>query len=117
MTLNQSRPVHVACASIFPSCTDNPIVYSVHDLFSTSNKNTTNKYNNNYTFCSAALCPDPADIVNGMVTVAGNSVGDTTTYSCNPGFELIGSATAICMQVDANSAVFSSAPPVCRRES
>ena len=64
--------------------------------------------------CSAALCPDPADIVNGMVTFTGNSVGDTATYTCNAGFELIGSATTTCTQVDADSAVFSPEPPQCR---
>ena len=66
--------------------------------------------------CSAALCPDPADIVNGMVTFTGNLVGDTATYTCNAGFELIGSATTTCTLVDVNTAAFSPAPPVCSRE-
>ena len=66
--------------------------------------------------CSAALCPDPAHIVNGMVTFTGNSVGDTATYTCNSGFELIGNASTTCTQVDVNSAAFSPAAPVCRRE-
>ena len=65
---------------------------------------------------SAALCPDPADIVNGTVTFTGNSVGDTATYICNSGFELIGNASATCTQVDVNSASFFPAAPVCRRE-
>ena len=63
--------------------------------------------------CSAALCPDPAANVNGMVTFTGNSVGDTATYTCDPGFELIGSETTTCTQVDVNTASFT---PVCRRE-
>ena len=66
--------------------------------------------------CSAALCPDPVDIDNGMVTFTGNSVGDTATYTCDSGFELIGSATTTCTRVDANSAVLQLAPPSCRRE-
>ena len=65
---------------------------------------------------SAALCPDPANIVNGVVTFTGNSVGDTATYTCNTGFELVGSATTTCTQVDVNSAAFSPEPPICRRE-
>ena len=69
-----------------------------------------------HTSCYAAQCPDPADPVNGMVTVTGTSVGDTATYTCNPGFELIGSASATCTQVDVNSAAYSPAPPECRRE-
>ena len=71
--------------------------------------------NLNNSFC-AALCPDPVDPVNGMVTFTGNSVNDTATYSCNMGFELVGSATATCTQVDVNTAAFSPAPPVCRRK-
>ena len=66
--------------------------------------------------CSAALCPDPADIVNGVVIFTGNSVGDTATYTCNSDFELIGIASATCTQVDVNSASFSPVAPVCRRE-
>ena len=66
--------------------------------------------------CSVALCPDPADIVNGMVTFTGNSVGDTAIYTCNSGFELIGNTSTTCMQVDMNIATFIAAAPVCRRE-
>ena len=62
------------------------------------------------------LCPDPVDPVNGMVTFTGISVNDTVTYSCNVGFELVGSGTAMCTEVDANSAAFSPVPPVCRRK-
>ena len=73
-------------------------------------------YNFKHCCCSAALCPDPADIVNGTVTFTGNSVGDAATYTCNSGFELIGIASATCTQVDVNSASFFPAAPVCRRE-
>ena len=74
-------------------------------------------------YCSTALgsdpvvqCPDPIDIVNGMVIFTGNFVGDTATYTCNSGFELIGDEMTTCTQVDANSATFQPAAPVCRRE-
>ena len=66
-------------------------------------------------FCTA-LCPDPVDPVNGMVTFSGNSVDNNATYSCNMGFELVGSSTAMCTQVDTNSVEFSPVPPVCRRK-
>ena len=66
--------------------------------------------------CSAALCPDPDDVVNGMVMFTGNSVADTATYTCNSSFELIGNASVTCTQVDVNSAAFTPAVPVCRRE-
>ena len=66
--------------------------------------------------CSVALCPDPVNIDNGMVTFTGNSIGDTATYTCDSGFELIGGATTTCTLVDMSSAAFQPAPPSCRRE-
>ena len=52
-----------------------------------------------------------------MRTFSGNSVGDTATYSCNTGFELIGDSTTMCTQIEANSAEFPVVPPPeCRRE-
>ena len=65
---------------------------------------------------SAALCPDPVDIDYGMVTFTGKSIGDTATYTCDPGFELIGGATTTCTLLNTSSAVFQPAPPFCRRE-
>ena len=67
-----------------------------------------------YFFC-VALCPDPVDPVNGIVTFTGNSVDDTATYSCIMGFEQVGSTNATCTQVNVNSSTFSPVPPVCRR--
>ena len=64
-------------------------------------------------YYSAALCPDPDDIDNGMVTFTGSSIGDTATYSCDLDFVLIGGATTTCTLVDANSAAFQPAPPSC----
>ena len=51
-----------------------------------------------------------------MVTFAGTSVGNTATYSCDSGFELIGDAITTCTLVDGNFAAFSPQPPLCRRE-
>ena len=69
-----------------------------------------------YTSLCTALCPDPVDPMNGMVTFTGMSVNDNATYSCNVGFELVGSATVTCTQMDVNSAGFSPVPPECRRK-
>ena len=91
------------------------ILYYNSTCISFNNLNSRQVYSSNCSW-SAALCPDPADVANGMVTFAANSVSDTATYICNSGFELIGSATVTCTQVDVNSATFSPAPPVCRRE-
>ena len=52
-----------------------------------------------------------------MVTITGSSIGDTATYTCDPGFELIGDMIVTCTQVDMISAAFQSLePPSCRRE-
>ena len=67
--------------------------------------------------CSAALCPGPVEIGNGMETFTNNSIDGTATYTCDMGFELIGSVTTTCTRVNVNSAVFKPAPPSCRRES
>ena len=69
-----------------------------------------------YTYCSAALCDDPININNGMVTFNGNSVGDMATYACDLGFELMGNATTTCTLVDMDRAAFEPATPFCRRE-
>ena len=50
--------------------------------------------------------------MNGMRTFIGNSVGDTATYTCDPGFVLIGIATTTCTAAaDGNSAAFPPVPP------
>ena len=68
-------------------------------------------------FLNTALCADPGDPVNGLTTLTGTSVGDTATYTCDEGFELVGSATATCAQIDANNAEFSPSDlPECLRK-
>ena len=59
---------------------------------------------------SAALCPDLMDPANGKVTISGNSDGDSATYSCDPGYELVGTETVICQ----SDGQWSDPPPVCQ---
>ena len=67
--------------------------------------------------CSAALCSDPDEIDNGMVTFTGNSIGDMATYTCNSGFGLIRANTTRCIKMpDMNFAAFRPPPPFCMRE-
>ena len=47
-----------------------------------------------------------------MVTVMGRSVGDTASYTCNDGFELIGSMSVTCT----SDGTWSDEPPMCRRK-
>ena len=63
-------------------------------------------------FISTALCPDLSNPANGMVTVMGTSVGDTASYTCNDGFELIGSMSVTCT----SDGTWSDEPPMCRRK-
>ena len=42
------------------------------------------------------------------------SIGESITYGCDPMFELIGMATAMCMGIDQDTAEFSSGIPTCR---
>ena len=63
-----------------------------------------------------ALCSNPSAPVNGEVTLTGNSTGDIATYTCNPGFELVGDAGATCTQdAGGNNASFAPAAPTCHR--
>ena len=60
------------------------------------------------------MCPDPVAPDNGGVSFTGNSVGDTATYTCDTGFELVGVSTVTCTAApDGNSASFQPAAPVC----
>ena len=43
-----------------------------------------------------ALCSSVSSPRNGRVRSTGSSVGDTATYTCNTGFELIGQAVTTC---------------------
>ncbi|XP_019625813.1 PREDICTED: LOW QUALITY PROTEIN: sushi, von Willebrand factor type A, EGF and pentraxin domain-containing protein 1-like [Branchiostoma belcheri] len=45
--------------------------------------------------CDRKACPAASDPTNGQVS-GGRLYGDTVTFSCHPGYELQGSATAVC---------------------
>ena len=42
-------------------------------------------------------CPRLDDPPDGTVSVTGYSIGDTATYSCDDGFDLVGEAMRTCM--------------------
>ena len=44
----------------------------------------------------AIQCDGLSDPDNGAVSVTGTGVGDTATYTCDAGYELIGSSTRTC---------------------
>ena len=57
-------------------------------------------------------CPTLTPPANGQVMVNGMTPGDTATYSCNMEFEVVGDNTVTC----GDDGVWSTGPPVCRRE-
>ena len=71
-----------------------------------------------YHSSSVALCPTPPGINFGSVVVTGNSIGDTATYTCASGYELIGDAVRTCAKLptDPSMADFQPEEPFCHRE-
>ena len=56
------------------------------------------------------LCPDLDNPVNGTVTQSGNSEGDTATYTCDSGYELVGQQVLNCQA----NGTWDTHPPICR---
>lgn len=67
-------------------------------------------------YCIIAICLDPTDPANGMVSFTTTSIDDTATYKCNEGFELIGVTSTTCTGISEDSAAFSPDAPTCRRK-
>ena len=63
-------------------------------------------------FSLEIICPNLVDHANGAVNVNGMNPGDTATYVCISGFELVGADTLTC----GSDGMWSPDPPVCRCE-
>ena len=71
-----------------------------------------------HTFCTiilvlnspTAFCPDLSDPVNGVVSQTGNSAGDTGSYTCNDGFDLVGAPLLTCQE----DGMWDEPPPECQ---
>ena len=63
-------------------------------------------------FSLGITCPDLENPANGAVMVNGMNPGDTATYTCISGYELVGADTLTC----GSDGMWSPEPPVCRRE-
>ncbi|KFQ86465.1 C4b-binding protein alpha chain, partial [Phoenicopterus ruber ruber] len=66
--------------------------------------------------CSIIPCLSPPAIKNGQLTDRGEdfTYGMAVTYSCNPGFSLIGNATLHCTMDENHEGIWSSPSPECR---
>ena len=58
--------------------------------------------------CGQPESPDP----NGAVSVDETTLGNTATYSCNSGYNLVGSSTVTCLA----SGQWSDGAPTCQRQ-
>ena len=58
------------------------------------------------------MCPPLPDIDNGVVSWSGLSPGGVATYTCDPGFILVGDATRICR----DDGAWSDEEPTCERK-
>ena len=58
----------------------------------------------------AVSCRHLIDPTNGTVMMTGNLEGDTATFTCSPGFELVGAETVTCQ----DDGQWSVPPPVCQ---
>ncbi|XP_078585767.1 CUB and sushi domain-containing protein 1-like [Branchiostoma floridae x Branchiostoma japonicum] len=66
--------------------------------------------------CEKITCGDPGDIRNGRKVVTGTLYGDIVTYSCDPGFILVGNDTYTCdAEGDWGPAPFCEAHSLCDR--
>ena len=57
-----------------------------------------------------ALCSDLDTPANGTMSQSGNSEGDTATYTCDNGYELVGHQVLNCQA----NGTWDSHPPICR---
>ena len=62
-----------------------------------------------YFSLTAVVCPSLPDPLNGGVILTTVSVGSVATYTCNSGFELVGSETRTCQ----GDGMWSGETPVC----
>ena len=63
----------------------------------------------------AATCPFLSPPNNGSVSLTGVSIGDTATYTCDPGFNLVGTEVRTCEQIGPGLAAWSGSAPICLR--
>ena len=62
-----------------------------------------------------AICPEPDNPAFGSVTWTGRSVGSNVTYTCDSGYNLVGSMTGVCELLDVGIADWSAEAPICER--
>ena len=70
------------------------------------------KYVHNVFLLSTAVdCDTLSDPANGQVSTTGTTFGETATYSCNTGYDLVGDSTRTC----GAAGNWSGSAPICQR--
>ena len=67
----------------------------------------------NAPICRIIRCGGLSNPSNGQVSISDNTVGGSATYTCNSGYNLVGSETRFCQ----NDGSWSGDAPVCERQS
>ena len=58
-------------------------------------------------------CVDLSDPPNGEVTITGITIGSEAFYTCDSGYDLVGSDTRDCVQSDAGTGMWTDMEPQC----
>ena len=56
------------------------------------------------------MCPTLGNPTNGVVDLSGTSLGDTATYTCDSGYELVGTPVLNCQ----HDGTWDNSPPLCQ---
>ncbi|XP_019614492.1 PREDICTED: E-selectin-like [Branchiostoma belcheri] len=77
--------------------------------FSTRTCQSSGSWSNTAPTCDAGQCPVPTSPPNGAVSYSSRYDGDVATFSCDPGYNLVGSSTITCQ----SNLLWSGGPPTC----
>ncbi|XP_031237199.1 complement decay-accelerating factor isoform X1 [Mastomys coucha] len=64
-------------------------------------------------FCKKKACPNPTELTNGHINISTDILfGSEISFSCNPGFRLVGASSTFCSLIE-NTVDWDDAFPVC----
>ena len=66
-------------------------------------------------FFPAAICSELSNPAFGTATLSGRTISSTATYTCNSGYNLVGTTTRTCEELNSATADWSGTAPICER--